>query len=224
MGYNEMDLVWSKSKATKADKLVLLAIARQYNKGRGSWPSQEWLADKCGMDERSVRRSINRLKALGELAWIVGSAKSGKSNTYFISFIERPDLSGETVTDLSANVTNLSAEKTDLSAISDQNVRPLSNTLNKLNKLSEKQNFESSFWPTEQDFRVVPFSPEMLGWARRHGMDDLYPLLRLEGLHERFELHPQNRGKVGQERARLFYAWFVNDFAEFRASRTNGGM
>jgi hypothetical protein len=55
-------------------------------------------------------------------------------------------------------------------------------------------------------------------------MDELYPLLRLEELHQRFELHSQNRGKVGVERARLFYAWFVNDFAEFRASRTNGGM
>jgi Helix-turn-helix domain len=143
MGYKEMDKVWDNSKSTKTDRLVLLAIAKTYNKGRGSWPSQDELADKCGMDKRSVRRSINRLKALGELAWIVGSAKSGKSNTYFISFIERPEMSGEGMTEMSAIVTDLSAEKTDLSAENDRNVRPLNNQLNKLNKLDS---FFDEFW------------------------------------------------------------------------------
>jgi len=143
MGYNEMDAVWAKSQASKADKLVLLAIAMKYNRGKGSWPRQDWIADRCGMDERSVRRSILRLKALGELAWITGSKKSGKSNTYFISFIERPDLSGKALTEMSGILTDLSAEMTDLSAINDQNVRPLSNTLNKLNNLN---NGFDEFW------------------------------------------------------------------------------
>ena len=70
MGYNEMDKVWDKSQATKTDKLVLLAIARRYKPGVGSWPSQEYLAKICGVDNRSIRNSIRRLEALGELKWV----------------------------------------------------------------------------------------------------------------------------------------------------------
>ena len=67
MGYNEMDKVWDNSQASKTDKLVLLAIARRYKPGVGAWPSQDYLAKICGVDGRSIRNSIRRLEALGEL-------------------------------------------------------------------------------------------------------------------------------------------------------------
>jgi len=89
MGYREMDLVWKNSQATRLDKFVLLAIAKTYNKGKGSYPSQAKLAKMTGIaDARGVRRSLSRLTVLGELVWVRGSNQSGKSNVYFITFIE----------------------------------------------------------------------------------------------------------------------------------------
>ena len=91
MGYREMDLVWKESQATKLDKLVLLAIAKTYNVGKGSYPSQKKLAAMTGIaDARGIRRSLQRLTDLGELVWVRGSNNSGKSNVYYIPFIEQP--------------------------------------------------------------------------------------------------------------------------------------
>jgi Helix-turn-helix domain len=133
MGYKEMDQVYAKSKAVRIDKFVLITIAKTYNVGRGSWPSQATIAKACGIsDARGVRRSLQRLMDLGELVWIRGSNNSGKSNVYFIPFLESK------LTDLSA-ITD-----TKMSGVSDQNVRltsdqidPLLNKgLNKLDKPS----------------------------------------------------------------------------------------
>jgi alkylated DNA nucleotide flippase Atl1 len=89
MGYREMDLVWKNSQATRLDKFVLLAIAKTYNKGKGSYPSQATLAKMTGIaDARGIRRSLQRLTSLGELVWVRGSNNTGKSNVYFITFIE----------------------------------------------------------------------------------------------------------------------------------------
>jgi len=89
MGYREMDLVWKHSQATRLDKFVLLAIAKTYNKGKGSYPSQATLAKMTGIaDARGIRRSLQRLTSLGELVWVRGSNNTGKSNVYFIAFIE----------------------------------------------------------------------------------------------------------------------------------------
>lgn len=129
MGYNEMDRVWDKSQASKSDKLVLLAIARRYTVGKGAYPSQQYLSKACGMNVRSVRASLTRLKALGELDWIVGSAKSKKANTYLIAFLED---------------TKTPAKREKTSAINDKNTRPLNKILNKvLNE--EKVVFDASF-------------------------------------------------------------------------------
>ncbi|NBW16431.1 MAG: helix-turn-helix domain-containing protein [Caulobacteraceae bacterium] len=126
MGYKEMDLVWDKSQATKTDKLVLLAIARRYNPGKGAWPSQAYLAQCCGVDARSIRSSIKRLEKLGELYWVTGSGKSGKANTYFIVFIDAKT-SASDVQETSAKVAKTSAETR-------KNFLPLNNQLNKLDK------------------------------------------------------------------------------------------
>jgi alkylated DNA nucleotide flippase Atl1 len=141
MGYREMDLVWAKSQATRLDKFVLLAIAKTYNVGKGSYPSQKHLAKMTGIaDARGIRRSLQRLTDLGELVWVRGSNNSGKSNVYFITFIEQPVAKLTAIAD------------TKLTAVSDQNDRYTSDQndplLNKgLNKLldAEKLVFDSTF-------------------------------------------------------------------------------
>lgn len=126
MGYNEMDKVWDKSQANKTDKLVLLAIARRYKPGVGAWPSQDYLAKMCGVDNRSIRNSIRRLEALGELKWVKGSNLSKKANLYWIACIETTKTSAE----LSAETSVISAKT---SAENDKNFRLLNKELNKVN-------------------------------------------------------------------------------------------
>ena len=126
MGYNEMDKVWDKSQATKTDKLVLLAIARRYKPGVGAWPSQDYLAKICGVDTRSIRNSIRRLEALGELKWVKGSNLSKKANLYWITCIETTKTSAISVTETSAISAKTSAEN-------DKNFRLLNKQINKVN-------------------------------------------------------------------------------------------
>jgi hypothetical protein len=126
MGYNEMDKVWDKSQASKTDKLVLLAIARRYKPGVGAWPSQDYLAKICGVDNRSIRNSIRRLEALGELKWVKGSNLSKKANLYWIACIETTKTSVE----LSAETSVINAKT---SVENDKNFRLLNKELNKVN-------------------------------------------------------------------------------------------
>jgi hypothetical protein len=135
MGYSEMDKVWDKSQASKTDKLVLLAIARRYKPGVGAWPSQDYLAKICGVDTRSIRNSITRLQALGELKWVKGSNLSKKANLYWISCIETTKTSAEPLPEISAKSAKTSAE-------TDKNFRLLNKELNTLN--TEKVVFDST--------------------------------------------------------------------------------
>ena len=135
MGYSEMDKVWDKSQASKTDKLVLLAIARRYKPGVGAWPSQDYLAKICGVDNRSIRNSIRRLEALGELKWVKGSNLSKKANLYWIACIETTKTSAELDTKTSAKSAKTSAE-------TDKNFRLLNKELNTLN--TEKVVFDST--------------------------------------------------------------------------------
>jgi hypothetical protein len=142
MGYREMDLVWKNSQATRLDKFVLLAIAKTYNKGKGSYPSQAKLAKMTGIaDARGVRRSLQRLTVLGELVWVRGSNNSGKSNVYFITFIED-------------DITKLTAvnDQNDLST-SDQNYPLLNKGLDKL--LNRQRTLVFSSDPFSECHRVV---------------------------------------------------------------------
>ena len=149
MGYKEMDQVYKFSKASRIDKFVLLTIAKTYNPGRGSWPSQEKIAELTGIpDARGVRRSLQRLQVLGELVWIRGSNRSGKSNVYFIPFLESKQ----------ADLTALLDTK--MTAVNDQNdlltssqIDPL---LNKgLNKLDKKPKLVFSSVPGSEFWDVI---------------------------------------------------------------------
>ena len=144
MGYNEMDKVWEYSQAAKTDKLVLLAIARRYNPGKGSWPSQKTLAKACGVSDRAVRVSINKLQVLGELVWVRGNS-SGKANTYLISFLE-----SEMTKTSALDIQKLPLKVTKTSAQNDKNFRPLNKELNILDKQEivrfESATFTPLFW------------------------------------------------------------------------------
>lgn len=60
--------VWAHSKATGTDKFVLLAIAEHVGSEGVAWPSNARLRAYTGLSERSIRRSIDVLVKLGELA------------------------------------------------------------------------------------------------------------------------------------------------------------
>ena len=128
MGYKEMDKVWRESQAIKTDKLILLAIAKTYNIGKGSWPSQKHLAELCGVSDRAVRSGLNRLLKLGELVWVKGNSY-GKANLYLISFLE----SDYTKTS-ALEIQKLPLKVQETSAENDKNFRPLNKQLNKLDK------------------------------------------------------------------------------------------
>jgi len=149
MGYKEMDQVYKFSKASRIDKFVLLTIAKTYNPGRGSWPSQEKIAELTGIpDARGVRRSLQRLQVLGELVWIRGSNRSGKSNVYFIPFLESKQADLTALLDTKMTAVN---DQNDLST-SDQ-IDPL---LNKgLNKLDKKPKLVFSSVPGSPFWDVI---------------------------------------------------------------------
>jgi Helix-turn-helix domain len=128
MGYKEMDKVWLQSQAVKTDKLILLAIAKTYNPGKGSWPSQKHLAELCGISDRAVRSGLNRLLRMGELVWVRGNSY-GKANLYLISFLEK------NVQETSAlEIQKLPLNMQETSGQNDKNFRPLDKQLNKLDK------------------------------------------------------------------------------------------
>jgi hypothetical protein len=92
-------------------------------------------------DARGIRRSLQRLMKLGELEWVRGSNQKGKSNVYFITFVEN--------------------QPTKLTAVNDQNDRstryqidPLLNKgLDKL--LSRERTLVFSSDPFSEFHRVV---------------------------------------------------------------------
>jgi alkylated DNA nucleotide flippase Atl1 len=168
MGYKEMDQVYKFSKASRIDKFVLLTIAKTYNPGRGSWPSQEKIAELTGIpDARGVRRSLQRLQVLGELVWIRGSNKSGKSNVYFIPFLESKQ----------ADLTALLDTK--MTAVNDQNDLSTSNQidplLNKgLNKLDKKPKLVFSSVPGSPFWDVIAERRPDLSFVERRELLEFF--------------------------------------------------
>jgi Helix-turn-helix domain len=63
------------------DKLVLLALADNANDEGFCWPSVATLAIKCGMEERSVSRVMERLESAAHLT---RKERPGRSNTYVV--------------------------------------------------------------------------------------------------------------------------------------------
>lgn len=73
MSLESLAMVLHHSRARGTDKLILIGIANHDGDG-GAWPSLETLATYGGhVDERTVRRSLRRLEALGEVQTYVQS-------------------------------------------------------------------------------------------------------------------------------------------------------
>lgn len=86
MSVRVMAWVFEHSKARAVDRLVLLAIADAANDyGAEAWPSLTTIANKAGVDRRTVTRSISSLIEMGELEKIRKGGMTGRggvSNSY----------------------------------------------------------------------------------------------------------------------------------------------
>lgn len=103
MSIEAVSLVLNQSKATGRAKLVLLGIANHLG-DQGAWPSIATLARYANASERSVKRDIQELIALGELHVELQAAPMKgqyKTNLYWITissgvtdWVSRGDSSG----------------------------------------------------------------------------------------------------------------------------------
>lgn len=87
MSIEAVSLVLNQSKATGRAKLVLLGIANHLG-DHGAWPSISTLARYANASERSVKRDIQELIALGELKVELQNAPTHqqyKTNLYWIT-------------------------------------------------------------------------------------------------------------------------------------------
>ena len=108
MSIEIMNRVWKNSKATGRARLVLLAIADHQGE-LGAWPSIATLARMTNSSERSIKRDIQELMALGELRVETQAAPIGgqyKTNLYWVT------LPG--VTEMASGVTESASGVTDL--------------------------------------------------------------------------------------------------------------
>lgn len=104
MSIEAVSLVLNKSKAQGRAKLVLIGIANHLG-DHGAWPSIATLARYANASERSIKRDIQELVALGELKVELQAApinKQYKTNLYWITiesgvtdWVSRGDNSGK---------------------------------------------------------------------------------------------------------------------------------
>lgn len=81
-----MTWAWGLSVLDPSQKIVLLSLADQANDEGYCWPSQQVIAERTSMGERTVRRHINSLSELGLLTVEVRSSTSGRrSNVYWLN-------------------------------------------------------------------------------------------------------------------------------------------
>jgi hypothetical protein len=82
--YQDYEVIWSRSKATGSDRLLLLALAKFRQPLRGMSVTKETLAATMNCSLDTVDRCLKRLKDLGELTWDTGSSGSRRANRYYI--------------------------------------------------------------------------------------------------------------------------------------------
>jgi hypothetical protein len=113
MSFGASAVAWHHSKATGTDLLVLMAIAN-YISDDGAWPKVETIAQDARTSVRQAHRSINSLKALGEIDWVQKAGKGRgvyKSNLYVFLLKCPPECQGDwnhTCQDVTSRPDNLS--------------------------------------------------------------------------------------------------------------------
>lgn len=113
MSVQAMTWAWEQS-LDPSDKLVLLALANRTNHETGvCYPGQKLLAKECSMSDRSVRRHLKNLEALGLVERRPRMRKEGRGRTsdeYRIAFFQQDNVStksGPTGQTGTTNRTNL---------------------------------------------------------------------------------------------------------------------
>lgn len=97
MSHGATSLVWHHSKATGTDLLVAMAIAN-YISDSGAWPKVETIAADARTSVRTVHRSLQTLKDLGEITWTKGDGTGSgvyKTSRYFITLTCPENCSGD---------------------------------------------------------------------------------------------------------------------------------
>jgi hypothetical protein len=101
--------VWTYSKASGTDLLVLLALADNANDEGECWPSMATIGRKCRVDTRTARRRIRSLEEIGEVVVILGGGKASssgglRSNRYRITVHMADDTGDVSVSDDAGNL------------------------------------------------------------------------------------------------------------------------
>ena len=112
MSVQAMTWAWEQN-LDPSDKLVLLALANRSNHETGvCYPGQKLIAQECSMSDRSVRRHLKNLEALGLIERRPRMRKEGRGRTsdeYRIAYFQGDNLSarsGPTGHDDTTNRTN----------------------------------------------------------------------------------------------------------------------
>lgn len=146
MAIEVMSQVLNYSKATGRAKLVLLGIANHQG-DQGAWPSIATLARYANASERSVKRDIADLVALGELVVEVNGAPVDaqyKTNLYWVT------VAG--VTDSASGVTNQVSrgDRLGQSGVTPSGTQNINKTFNET--VSKKQVFDVHWKPSVDEF------------------------------------------------------------------------
>lgn len=181
MSIEAVSLVLNKSKAQGRAKLVLIGIANHLG-DHGAWPSIATLARYANASERSVKRDIQELVALGELKVELQAApinKQYKTNLYWITLagvtdeVSRGDNSGKSgVTPIGTQTIN----------------RNLKEPIYKSSKINS-------------DFSITN---EMQSWLQEKGFS-----LNIQEQTELFIGHYQATGKVMKDWQAAWRNWMI---------------
>lgn len=182
MSIEAVALVLNKSKAQGRAKLVLIGIANHQG-DHGSWPSIATLARYANASERSIKRDIKELVALGELKVELQAApinQQYKTNLYWVT-IERG------VTDEASR--GDSSGKSGVTPIGTQTInRTLKEPIYKSSKINS-------------DF---PITDEMQSWLKDKGFS-----LNIQEQTELFIGHYQATGKVMKDWQAAWRNWMI---------------
>ena len=90
MGIVTTKMVWSNSRHSGTEKLMLLAIAEHVSDSSGiAWPSVARLARMCGVCDRQAKRLLKALQQSGELQIDRNAGSKQGTNRYAIGCIEK---------------------------------------------------------------------------------------------------------------------------------------
>lgn len=149
MAIEVMSQVLNHSKATGRAKLVLLGIANHQG-DQGAWPSIATLARYANASERSVKRDIADLVALGELVVEVNGAPVDaqyKTNLYWVTVAGVTDSASGVTTQVSRG------DRLGQSGVTPSGTQNINKTFNET--VSKRQGFDVYWLPSVDEFEKL---------------------------------------------------------------------